>query len=222
MNLGKVGVIVAARTGSSRLPGKALLPLGGMPMALFLLRRLMPVRGAQLVLATTTLAGDDVLAQIVADAGVPVFRGDPADLVQRYCDAAAQFGFDTVVRITADCPFVDAALVEHCLQQAQEIGQWDIATTKGQFPVGLDAEIYPARLMQRLNEAAPLSAEDREHLTLHLYRNDYAVVRLVPSADWLASSGVFTVDTPQDYELAAQIVAAFNGADFSIKELLSR
>jgi spore coat polysaccharide biosynthesis protein SpsF len=222
LKLGKVGVIVAARTGSSRLPGKALLPLAGMPMVLFLLRRLIPVQGAQLVLATTTLAGDDTLAQTVADAGVPVFRGDPADLVRRYCDAAAQFGFDTVVRITADCPFVEAALVEHCLQQAQEIEQWDIATTKGQFPVGLDAEIYPASLMQRLHDVAPLTAEDREHLTLHLYQNNYAVAQLVPPADWPASSDAFTVDTQQDYELATQIVASFGSADFSIKELLSR
>ncbi|MDR7306050.1 cytidylyltransferase domain-containing protein [Rhodoferax saidenbachensis] len=222
MNLGKVGVIVASRTGSTRLPGKALLPLGDLPMVLFLLRRLQPLRNAVLVLATTTLESDDILADMVSSFGVPVFRGSPTDLVQRYCDAARHFGFDTVVRITADCPFVDAALIEWCLQQAAALPEWDVATTKGQFPVGLDAEIYLAGLMQSLNDSAPLSADDREHLTLHLYNNNYRVARISPPADWAASSKVFTVDTQADYELAQDLVASFKGADFSVKELLLR
>lgn len=222
MKLGKVGVIVAARTGSSRLPGKALLPLGGEPMVLFLLRRLTTLQNAKVVLATTTLSSDDGLACLVADAGIPVFRGDPADLVQRYCDAAEYFGFDTVVRVTADCPFVDAALIAYCLQQAQEIEEWDLATTKGQFPVGLDAEIYSAGLMRRLNESALLSVEEREHLTLHLYGNHYSVARLVPPVDWPASSVAFTVDTAMDYQQAEEVVASFKDGNFSVKELLSR
>lgn len=222
MKLGKVGVIVAARTGSSRLPGKALLPLGGVPMVLFLLRRLISLQNAKVVLATTTLSSDDRLARLVTDAGVPVFRGDPVDLVQRYCDAAECFDFDTVVRVTADCPFVDAALIEYCLQQAQEIEEWDLATTKGQFPGGLDAEIYSADLMRRLNDSTSLSGEDREHLTLHLYKNHYSVARLVPPADWPASSVAFTVDTAMDYQLAEEIVASFKDVNFSVKELLLR
>jgi spore coat polysaccharide biosynthesis protein SpsF len=221
LNLGKIGVVVAARTGSTRLPGKALLPLGDLPMVLFLLRRLKTVCNAEVVLATTTLESDNSLADIVSDFGVPVFRGDPKDLVQRYCDTANHFGFDIVVRVTADCPFVDAALIEWCLQRAAELTEWDIATTKGQFPVGLDAEIYPTKLMQALNDSAPLSADDREHLTLHLY-NNYKVARLSPPPDWAATSKVFTVDTQADYELAQGLVASFKGADFSVKKLLLR
>lgn len=222
MNLGKVGVVVAARTNSTRLPGKAMLPLGGLPMVLFLLRRLKPLQKAELILATTTLKSDDQLAETVSGFGIPVFRGDPADLVQRYCDAVDHFGFNTVVRITADCPFVDAELIEWCLQRAAEIPYWDLVTTKGQFPVGLDAEIYPARVMWTLNESMALSDDDREHLTLHLYNNNYNVIRLAPPTGWPPSSNVFTVDTQADYQAAQDIIETLHGADFSVKELLFR
>src|SRR5690348_5122118 len=105
--LGRTGIIVAARTGSSRLPGKALLPLNGMPMILFLLERLSPLKEARVAFATTRLESDDRLAAIVEEAGVPVFRGNAEDLVDRYVAAADHFGFDTVGRVTGDCPFVD-------------------------------------------------------------------------------------------------------------------
>lgn len=221
MKLGKVGVVVAARTASTRLPGKALLPLGGKPMILFLLERLRALSGAQLVVATTLLESDNELAATVERAGIPVFRGNAQDLVQRYCDVAEHFGFDTIVRITADCPFIDVAMVEWCLARAAESESWDLATTKGQFPVGLDAEIYPAALMHKLN-AGVLSDEEREHLTLHLYRHDYAITRIHPPAEWPSVSQSFTVDTREDYQNAEGIVDYFQSGDFGLKELLLR
>src|SRR5262245_7767926 len=113
MNLGRVGVVLAARMSSSRLPGKALLPLQGLPMILFLLRRLSALSKGDLVVATTNLPADDVLFEKVSAAGVKVFRGSSPDVVKRYCSAAEYFGFDTIARVTADCPFIDAVLVDH-------------------------------------------------------------------------------------------------------------
>jgi spore coat polysaccharide biosynthesis protein SpsF len=221
LNLGKVGVVVAARTASTRLPGKALLPLGGKPMILFLLERLRSLRSAELVVASTLLESDNELVATVEGAGIPVFRGNAQDLVQRYCDVAEHFGFDTIVRITADCPFIDVDMVEWCLARAAEKESWDLATTKGRFPVGLDAEIYPAALMQKLNEST-LSDEEREHLTLHLYRHDYAIALINPPAEWPSVSQSFTVDTREDYQNAEGIVDYFQSGDFGLKELLLR
>jgi len=221
LKLGKIGVVVAARTASTRLPGKALLPLGGKPMILFLLERLRNLRSAELVVATTLLESDNALAASVEGVGIPVFRGNAQDLVQRYCDVAAHFGFDTIVRITADCPFIEVDMVEWCLARAAESEGWDLATTKGQFPAGLDAEIYPAALMQKLNESA-LSDEEREHLTLHLYRHNYAITRIHPPAEWPSVAQSFTVDTREDYQNAEGIVDYFQSGDFGLKELLLR
>src|SRR3974390_1575647 len=110
MRLGQVGIVVAARIGSTRLPGKALRPLDGIPMIVFLLRRLVPARRATVVFATTELPADDMLAGIVAGEGFPVYRGANEDVVARYVGAAERFSLDTVVRVTGDCPFVNAEL----------------------------------------------------------------------------------------------------------------
>ena len=193
-------------------------------MVVFLMRRLQGVRGGLIVLATTELAADDELAAIVSREGVPVFRGANADVVARYVGAAEHFGFDTVARVTGDCPFVDADLVDWCLGCASEVDQADLATTKGQFPAGLDVEIYGAPQMAQLHASGMLSAEEREHLTLHFYRHPdvFAIWRLAPPAGWTAKCSHFTVDTRADYEMAAAFASHFDGPQFPVNALLAR
>lgn len=223
MQLGKVGIIVAARTNSRRLPGKALLPLAGHPMILYLLARLKPVQGASVIFATTQLESDDEIARVVAQAGVPVFRGSADDLVARHVAAAEMFGFDTVGRVTGDCPFVNAQMVDFCLKQAEGLDAFDLASTKGAFPVGLDIELYSAPVMARLNAQADLTESHREHLTLYMYNNDrFAIRQLHPPADWPATARSFTVDTRTDYDQAAALAGQFDGPDIPIKDLIER
>jgi len=223
MSLGKVGVIVAARMGSSRLPGKALLPLQGIPMAEFLLRRLHPLRGGTVVLATTELPADDHVAALAARNGVPVFRGAESDLVARYVGAAKEFGFDTVARVTADCPFVDADLVDGCIGHAAALDRFDLATTKGRFPIGLDVEIYRAEQMALLHESCELTSAHREHLTLYFYDHPekFDIRRIDPPLGWLATTCRFTVDTAADYEHAQALAARFDQPEFSAQALLT-
>jgi spore coat polysaccharide biosynthesis protein SpsF len=219
---GNVGVIVAARSDSRRLPGKAMLPLNDVGMVPFLLRRLKPLRRGRLVLATTTLPSDDGLAANAAQEEVPVYRGDNADVVARYVGAAAEFGFDKVARVTGDCPFVDAELVDFCIAEAAAREPFDLATTKGRFPVGLDVEIYQAARMAELHRSGRLSAAHREHLTLFFYDHpdEFTVRLLEPRGDWQPTGRQFTVDTRDDYAMAQSLVARFGRGDFSIGDLL--
>lgn len=222
MRLGKVGIVVAARTSSTRLPGKALLPLQGLPMLTFLLRRLRGAQSGVIVLATTDLPLDDELADLAAQEEIGVFRGSESDLVARYVGATKQFGLDAVARVTADCPFVDAELVDWCVSRAAEFEHFDLATTKGQFPVGLDVEIYHAETMAMLDAREPLSAGHREHLTLYFYdhRDRFAVRPIAPPADWLPASRSFTVDTAADCSYARSLADRFKRPEFPIRELL--
>lgn len=222
-NLGRIGVIVAARTGSTRLPGKVLLPLSGIPMITFLLRRLRGSRRAQaFILATTGLAEDDRLAEIVAAEGVPVFRGSNEDLLERFVAATARHDLDTVVRVTGDCPFVDAETLDHCLSRCAELDAFDIATTKGAFPQGIDFEIYRATAMAELRGCAALSPADREHLTKYLYEHPerYRVCTIEPLEAWRLPGAVFTVDTPDDYRAAQALAARFDDINFSVADLI--
>jgi spore coat polysaccharide biosynthesis protein SpsF len=224
MNLGKVGVIVAARMGSRRLPGKALLPLQGIPMTEFLLRRLRPLRSGKVVLATTELPTDDHVAALAARTGVPVYRGAETDLVARYVGAARKFGFDTVARVTADCPFVEADLVDSCVRHATALDRFDLATTKGSFPVGLDVEIYHAGQMALLHESRELTVAHREHLTLYFYDHpeEFDMRRTQPPLGWAATSCSFTVDTAADYERAQALAARFDQPNFSARALITK
>jgi len=221
--MSRFGAVVAARTGSSRLPGKALLPLGGRPMILFLLERIRATREAcAVIFATTTLPEDDELARVVGDAGYPVFRGANEDVVRRYVDAAKAYELDYVVRITGDCPFVDAETLDYCLMSAHRHAPYDLASTKGRFPVGIDYEIYRATVMAELHASAKLDAADREHLTLFMYKNPdlFKLVALEPSPAW-RSTRVFTVDTSGDYLVAQEIVKRFASNNFTIAELVN-
>jgi spore coat polysaccharide biosynthesis protein SpsF len=218
--LRRIGVVVAARTGSTRLSGKVLRPLGGKPMILFLLERIRHSRASDAVLlATTQLSADDELAEIVAAAGFPVFRGADNDVVHRYVHAAEAHGLDCVVRVTGDCPFVDAESLDYCLARADAQTPFDLASTKGHFPVGIDYEIYSASTMKTLHESGDLEAEEREHLTLFMYRNEarFRLVHLEPRPEWRTNS-TFTVDTLEDYRRARGIVDRL-GSKVTIAEL---
>jgi spore coat polysaccharide biosynthesis protein SpsF len=222
VTLGHIGIIVAARTLSSRLPGKALLPLFGLPMVVFLLRRLHGTEMADVILATTDKPADDRLAAIVLAEGFPVFRGPDADVVSRYVEAAKRFGFETVVRVTADCPFVDAELADWCIEHARNAGTFELATTKGRFPVGLDVEIYRAERMAELDRGSNLNPVDREHLTLYFYNHGEAgtIARIAPPEEWPRTERHFTVDTRADYDNAKALVARMERCDFSIGDML--
>ena len=218
------GILIAARMGSTRLPGKALLPIGGMPMLSYLIRRLKPSRLAPFIaLATTTKHEDDALAALAAAEGIGVFRGDENDVVKRYVDAAAHFRLSEVVRVTADCPFVSAETLDYVLKLCDAEPGFDLATTKKNFPVGIDYEVYPASVMELLHEGGPLTAEDREHLTLHLdrRRGAFIVKEIAPPLMWKEPRISFTVDTKEDYERALRWVEALGSGPFSTEQLLS-
>jgi glutamate-1-semialdehyde 2,1-aminomutase len=161
--------IVQARTSSSRLPGKVLLPLANQPMILYQLNRLSRCRRIdRLVLATSNEPSDDALAQLVASAGYAVFRGDLNDVLARFRACAVQEEAKTVVRLTGDCPLSDPALIDE-LVGAFFDGEWDyLANSVDQHqlsvPDGFDAEVFRGELLERAAREARLPSE-REHVT---------------------------------------------------------
>ena len=216
------GVIVGARTGSSRLPGKALIQIGGSPMIIFLLERIRVTQGvSKIIFATTTLPEDDKLTQVVKEAGFTVFRGANENVVKRYVDAAHEHDLDYVVRVTGDCPFVDAETLDYCLTSARQQMPFDLASTKGRFPVGIDYEIYKASVMAGLHTTGKLDASEREHLTLYMYNHSdrFKLVHLEPRAEWLIN-GTFTVDNEEDLDSAREVVMQIGRSNFTIAELV--
>ncbi len=216
------GVVLAARLRSTRLPAKALLPLAGLPLLRFLLCRLKGARLAdRIILATTDRPEDRILAALAEAEGVDVFRGDEADLIRRTADACKRFGVQYAVRVTGDCPFVDAASLDHCLEQCARAEPFDLATTKGAFPVGIDYEVINAASLATLLASGEADAAQREHLTKYYYdhRDRFRIAQLAPPAHWPQCRRAFTVDTLDDY-LFCQDLAGRLGLHAPVEALL--
>ena len=112
----KVGAIIQARTGSSRLRGKVLLklPYGGEKTVLeHVIGRVKRAQTVEeVVVATTTKKEDDAIVRIAEEMGVKVFRGSEKDVLSRYYHAAKEHRLDIVVRITSDCPCIDPEIID--------------------------------------------------------------------------------------------------------------
>lgn len=209
--------IVQARTSSSRLPSKVLLPLFGKPMILYQLERLRHCRSLdRLVLATSDHSSDDTLADIVSDSGFAVFRGDLHDVLERFRACSAQEKATTVVRLTGDCPLSDPALIDE-LVEAFEKGNWDylancVDEQQLSVPDGFDAEVFRAELLERAARDAHLSSE-REHVT-PWFRSDSAGLRWGhfrhnPACPYYR----LTVDDSVDLEVVRGVVEALHPHD---------
>jgi len=153
--MGKTVAIIQARMGSSRLPGKVLLDLGGQSMLARVLRRAGRVSELdELVVATTTDKGDDALQAYCEQAGYACFRGDQFDVLDRYYQCAKAVGAETMVRITADCPFIAPEEITRVLKVFKK-GNYDFVANrlpppfKRTTPIGMDVEVVSFANLER-------------------------------------------------------------------------
>jgi cyclase len=210
--------IIQARMGSSRLPGKVLLPLGGQPVLAHVVAR---VRASnvldEVVVATSSLPSDDVVAELGEALGTAVFRGSEADVLSRYARAATAVGADVIVRVTADCPLIDpdvlADMVERfwALQRRERPIHVLTNSRIRSFPRGLDVEIFTRDALDTA-AAEAVSPRHREHVTPYFYENPdrFLIVDHVGLTDY--SRYRLTLDTVEDYELLRRIAEAVPAA----------
>ncbi|SDP28593.1 spore coat polysaccharide biosynthesis protein SpsF [Pedococcus dokdonensis] len=205
----RVIVVVQARMGSTRLPGKVLEDLGGLPVLSWVVRACRAARLVDdVVVATSTLPGDDPVAGLAAELGVPVVRGSEDDVLSRYVQALEAHPADAVVRITADCPLTDPAVIDAVVGAWRADPTLDYVSTVvvRTLPHGLDVELVTADALRRV--AATATDHHRTHVTSGIYTapDDYAVMGLCFAPD--TTDLRITLDTPQDLEALRAIVAA--------------
>ena len=215
-----VAVLLQARTGSTRLPGKVLAELGGTTMLGFMLDRLVPLPWP-VVVATSDLTQDDAVAKIGTDHGVAVVRGPEQDVLARYRIALDETGADVIVRLTADCPLLDPALVEEVVAARADTGaDYASNTVVRCFPDGLDVEAITADAL-RTADAEATDPGDREHVTPFIWRRPdrFAVTQVVKEP----ARGLerWTVDTADDLARVREIVALCPPSVTAWKEVLT-
>jgi spore coat polysaccharide biosynthesis protein SpsF len=217
MTPARVGIILQARVGSTRLPGKALATIGGISLVERCLRRLILARVGRVVLATTTLADDDVLAAVAARMGVGVHRGSADDVLGRYLAAAMAFTFDIVVRATGDNPAVDFAAPRRLLRG---LGPAEYACEEG-LPYGGGVEVIRTSALARAAAQAKANA-DREHVTSYVRERprEFDVVRLAAPRPLHRPDVRVTVDTDQDLAHLRRLFARTTTTEPTLREII--
>src|SRR5687767_10501761 len=156
---------------SSRLSGKVMRPILGEPMIGRQLDRIRRARSLHLVVVATSVEpSDDVVADYCKSIGTDVWRGPLQDSLTRFVQAEAAFGpADHVVRLTADCPLTDWAVIDACVRLHQT-GGYDYTSNsmRRTFPIGLDVEVITTPTLHRLSEFSQTPFQ-REHVTQLIY-----------------------------------------------------
>lgn len=211
-HLGKVVCVSQARMTSTRLPGKILMTAAGKPLLQWHLERLQAAKRVdQVALATTANAADDPAAELAAKLGVFVFRGSERDVLERFAGCAAACGADTVIRVTADCPLIDPALIDDLIDAFAATPTIDYCSIDvGRFPRGLDAEIF-AYSSLATGAAEARETFEREHVTPFIYRRPdrFKLGRPVgpPPGAPLPPAGRWCVDEAADLKLIRLLLA---------------
>jgi spore coat polysaccharide biosynthesis protein SpsF len=209
----KTLVVIQARTGSTRLPGKVLLPLAGRPLLARMIERVQAAATPfEIAVATTVDPADDPIVPIAAAAGVRCFRGHPTDLLDRHYRAALDAGADVVVKIPSDCPLIDPAVIDRVLAAAAAAPGLDYVSNlhPATYPDGNDVEAMPLEaLAVSFREATrPL---DREHTTPFLW--DHPDRFRIGNVVWetgldCSMSHRFTIDYREDYDFIRAVYDA--------------
>jgi spore coat polysaccharide biosynthesis protein SpsF len=218
--------ILQARMGSTRLPGKMLLPIidGRGALELMLERVSAAQTIDRIVVATTTLVEDEPLVGLCEKLGVSCYRGDSANVLDRYYQCARTMARDHVlVRLTGDCPLHDSAVIDRVVGVFHD-GQYDYVanTHPPTFPDGLDTEVFSFAALERAWQGATLLSE-REHVTYYLYTHPELFRLGNLSLDEDLSSHRWTLDEPADLEFIRQVYAALYpaGKGFGMYDVLA-
>lgn len=194
-------VIVQARMGSSRLPGKVLMDLGGRPVLDRVIERCRQIAGVDVVcIAVPEALNSDPVAALALACGAAVHRGPELDVLERYRGAAEALRADYVMRVTSDCPLIDPEVCRQVLALVQSSGaDYACNNMPRGFPHGLDCEAFTRAALERCGASARAPAE-REHVTPWL-RNDASIRRTALSGPGgEAAQHRWTLDYPEDYE----------------------
>jgi spore coat polysaccharide biosynthesis protein SpsF len=222
-----IAVVVQARTGSTRLPGKILRPLAGRPLLARQLERMRAARTpVELVVATTTAPADDAVVDLCRAEDVRCFRGHPTDLLDRHVMAARAVGADAVAKIPSDCPLIDPRVIDRVL------GDFDAARHDycgnlhpGSWPDGNDVEVMPMAAVELAWREAR-EPHEREHTTSFLWTRPERF--RLHNVAWergvdLSRTHRFTIDYEDDYRFIAAVYDELYADDrvFSVDDILA-
>lgn len=217
----KIVAIVQARMGSTRLPGKVMMSISGYTLIELLLMRLSEsIEVDEIVVATSEHTNNKALIDHVRLLGFRCEEGSENDVLERYYDTAVKCSADVIIRITADCPLIDSAMVDECVKEFKRSGVDYFSNNHPEsFPDGLDVEVFSFSALSQAHLEAS-SNIDREHVTPYIRDcNKFSIGEMVCNEDH--SDKRWTVDEPADFNVVKNIFDSFlPNVNFSWLEVL--
>ena len=225
----KIAAIIQARTSSSRLPEKVLktLPYNSDTNILQqVIRRTKKSKYINnIVVATTTEKEDEKIIETVKREKVNYHRGSLENVLERYYLAAKENKADIIVRITSDCPCIDAKIIDMLIEKhLKEKNDYTNNFLERSFPHGLDAEVFNFDVLEKAYFNANKKYET-EHVTPYIYKTDkskFKIGNLKAAGDYFAPDIRITVDTEEDYALLCIVYDYLykNNNFFDIKDII--
>jgi len=210
--------IIQARMGSSRLPGKVLKELLGKPMLVHIVERVKQSNVDDVIVATSVDEENDVIRKVCKENNILCFSGNENNVLERFYYTAKEHKADIIIRITADCPLIDPDVINKLIEKysAKHYSLMGVAAGAGvsnpnfqggKYPQGLDAEIFPFKVLEKaFNEA--VYQRDKEHVTPFIWThpNRFNIGVLTSKIDY---SGLrWVVDNQEDFDFIEKIYNA--------------
>lgn len=220
--------VVQARMLSTRLPNKVMLPLAGEPLLVRMVERVQAAKlTGTIVVATTTDPADDPIVRLCEQRHLNVFRGDPADLLDRHYQAALAYDATAVVKIPSDCPLIDPAVIDLVLGHYRDhVTEFDFVSNlhPATYPDGNDVEVMNLPTLEAAwRESSRLM--EREHTTPFIWENPDRF--RIDNVAWPAGLDYsmthrWTIDYPEDYDFISAVYDALYPQNplFTLEEIL--
>jgi len=222
-------IVVQARVSSSRLPGKVMMPILGKSLLHRMIERLQMIKHKVLiVIATSEALSDDIIEHEANQIGIPCFRGNLNNLLDRHYQVAKKYYADTILKIPSDCPLIDPRIIDQVLDYYfANPGQFDYVSNlhPATFPDGNDVEIMTMHCLEKTWREATRQLE-LEHTTPYIWENQE--VFKIGNVIWGAGkdysmSHRFTIDYQADYDFINRVFEELypQKTDFSCEDILS-
>lgn len=225
----RVVTVIQARVSSTRLPGKAMLPLCGEPLLIRMVERVASAKNVgKVIVATTTHVEDNAIVDVCEQHQIEVYRGSKFDLLDRHYQAASKYKATEVVKIPSDCPLIDPAIIDNVIDYYfSNEGKYDYVSNlhPATYPDGNDVEIMSFSALEKAWENA-IAPMELEHTTPFIWErpNHFRIgnVRWETGLDY-SMSHRWTIDYPEDYEFIKQVYEKLYPMNphFSIQDILN-
>lgn len=229
----KISVIVQARMGSERLPGKVAREIKDKPVLAHIIARLKNAQTIDdIIIATSNKSDDDRVVEIAKENGVEYYRGSEVNVLSRYLEAGKRYNSDIIIRVTGDCPLIDPVIIDEVTKafMKSDCEYMRLDVSDDGYPRGLDVEIFNydallevERLINKDREQGKYVDPYLEHVTLYIYRNQdkFSLAYYYPPED-LKRNYRLCIDEKADFQLIRTLYDHFydEGKTIDVRQVI--